>query len=141
MRIIFIPVNRSQVIPLLRDGYADLAYAGMTINEERKKQVDFSMPTITGLKEIIVGGPTSPKLNTLADLAGKELYLRAGSSYETAALKLSDSLKTSGIAAHHHQTCRSLSGIRRHAGNGQRRCYSILGNGRRCSPVMVKGHG
>ena len=70
VRIIFIPVNRSQVIPLLRDGYADLAYAGMTITEERKKLVDFSMPTITGLKEIIVGGPTSPKLNTLADLAG-----------------------------------------------------------------------
>ena len=64
VRIIFIPVNRSQVIPLLRDGYADLAFAGMTITEERKKLVDFSMPTITGLKEIIVAGPTSPKLNT-----------------------------------------------------------------------------
>jgi len=97
VRIIFIPVNRSQVIPLLRDGYADLAFAGMTITEERKKQVDFSMPTITGLKEIVVGGPTSPKLNTLADLAGKELYLRIGSSYETAALKLSDSLQKLGL--------------------------------------------
>ena len=56
VRIIFIPVNRSQVIPLLRDGYADLAFAGMTITEERKKLVDFSVPSITGLKEIIVGG-------------------------------------------------------------------------------------
>jgi ABC-type amino acid transport substrate-binding protein len=97
VRIIFIPVNRSQVMPLLRDGYADLAYAGMNITEERKKLVDFSMPTITGLKEIIVGGPASPKLNTLADLAGKELYLRTGSSYETAAMKLSDSLKRVGL--------------------------------------------
>ncbi len=97
VRIIFIPVNRSQVIPLLRDGYADLAYAGMNITEERKKKVDFSIPTISGLKEIVVGGPTSPKLNTLADLAGKELYLRTGSSYETAALKLSDSLQGLGL--------------------------------------------
>ena len=97
VRIIFIPVNRSQVIPLLRDGYADLAYAGMTITEERKKLVDFSMPSITGLKEIIVAGVTSPKLNTLADLAGKELYLRIGSSYETAARKLSDSLERVGL--------------------------------------------
>ena len=97
VRIIFIPVNRSQVMPLLRDGYADIAYAGMNITEERKKLVDFSMPTITGLKEIIVAGPASPKLKTLADLAGKELYLRTGSSYETAALKLSDSLKRLGL--------------------------------------------
>lgn len=57
----------------------------MTITEERKKEVDFSNPTITGLKEIIVGGPASPKLNNLADLSGKELYVHEGSSYESAA--------------------------------------------------------
>jgi membrane-bound lytic murein transglycosylase MltF len=85
------------VIPLLRDGYADLAYAGMSITEERKEIVDFSIPSITGLKEIIVGGLASPKLNSLADLAGKEIYLREGSSYESAALKLSDSLKRKGL--------------------------------------------
>lgn len=97
VRIIFIPVNRSQVIPLLRDGYADLAFAGMTITEERKKLVDFSIPSITGLKEIVVGGPSSPKLNTLEDLAGKEIFLREGSSYESAAIKLNDSLKRKGL--------------------------------------------
>jgi membrane-bound lytic murein transglycosylase MltF len=97
VQIIFIPVNRSQVIPLLQEGYADLAFAGMTITEERKKKVDFSIPSITGLKEIIVGGPTAPKLNSLADLAGKEIYLREGSSYESATIKLSDSLKRKGL--------------------------------------------
>jgi membrane-bound lytic murein transglycosylase MltF len=97
VRIIFIPVNRSQIIPLLREGYADLAFAGMTITEERKKKVDFSIPSITGLKEIVVGGPTSPKLNSLADLSGKEIYLREGSSYESATLKLNDSLKSEGL--------------------------------------------
>jgi membrane-bound lytic murein transglycosylase MltF len=97
VRIIFIPVNRQQIIPLLRDGYGDLALAGMTINEERKKLVDFSIPSITGLKEIIVGGPNSPKLNSLADLSGKEIYLREGSSYESATMKLNDSLKKAGL--------------------------------------------
>ncbi len=97
VKIIFIPVNRSQIIPLLRAGYADVAYAGMTITEERQTLVDFSTPSITGLKEIIVGGPSSPKLNTLADLSGKEIYLREGSSYESAAIKLSDSLKRAGL--------------------------------------------
>jgi membrane-bound lytic murein transglycosylase MltF len=97
VRILFIPVNRSQIIPLLQDGYADLAYAGLTINEERKQQVDFSAPTITGLKEIIVGGLTSPKLTSLADLGGKEIYLHKGSSYESSVLKLNDSLKQIGL--------------------------------------------
>jgi membrane-bound lytic murein transglycosylase MltF len=97
VQIIFIPVNHTQVIPLLRDGYADLAYAGMTITEERMEKVDFSMPTITGLREIVVGGPASPKLHSLADLAGQELYVHEGSSYESAALKLSDSLKMKGL--------------------------------------------
>ena len=93
VRIIFIPVNRSQIIPLLQKGYADLGYAGLTITEERKKLVDFSIPSITGLKEIIIGGSKSPKLTSLADLSGKEIYLREGSSYESAVLKLNDSLK------------------------------------------------
>jgi membrane-bound lytic murein transglycosylase MltF len=92
VQVIFIPVNRSQVIPMLRAGYGDLAYAGMTITEERKKLVDFSIPSISGRKEIVVGGPNSPKLNTLADLAGKEIYVHKGSSYESAIKKLSDSL-------------------------------------------------
>jgi len=97
VQIIFIPVNRSQVIPLLREGYADLAFAGMTITEERKKLVDFSIPSITGLKEIIIGGPKSPKLNALTDLSGQDIYLREGSSYESAVLQLNDSLKNKGL--------------------------------------------
>lgn len=97
VRIVFIPVNRSQIIPLLEDGYADLAYAGITIRDEVKQHVDFSAPTITGLKEIVVGGITAPKLNSLADLAGKEIYMHKGSSYEGAVLKLNDSLKQVGL--------------------------------------------
>lgn len=96
VRILFIPVNRSQIIPLLEEGYADFAYAGMNITEERKEKVDFSMPTISGLNEIVVGSQASPKLNTLDDLSGKEIYLREGSSYESAVLKLNDSLKIKG---------------------------------------------
>jgi membrane-bound lytic murein transglycosylase MltF len=97
IRVIFIPVNRSQIIPLLQDGYADVAYAGLTITDERKREVDFSSPTISGLKEIIVGGLTAPKLNTLADLSGKEIFLRTGSSFESAVMKLNDSLKRVGL--------------------------------------------
>jgi membrane-bound lytic murein transglycosylase MltF len=97
VRVLFIPVNRSQVIPLLRDGYGDIGYAGITITEDRKKLADFSLPTVTGLKEIVVGGRRSPILHTLADLSGKEIYLREGSSYESAVMRLNDSLSRSGL--------------------------------------------
>jgi membrane-bound lytic murein transglycosylase MltF len=97
VRIIFIPVNRSQVIPLLLQGYGDVAYAGMTITEERKKTVDFSIPTITRLKEIIIAGRASPKLNSLEDLSGKEIYLREGSSYESGVLRLNKLLMNKGM--------------------------------------------
>jgi membrane-bound lytic murein transglycosylase MltF len=97
VRVLFIPVNRSQVIPLLEQGYGDLAYAGITITEERKQKVDFSTPTISGLKEIIIGSLSSPKLTSLADLAGKEVYMHKGSSYESAIIKLSDSLVRIGL--------------------------------------------
>jgi len=97
VRIIFIPVNRAQIIPLLQQGYADFAYAGMTITNERKKLVDFSIPSMSGLKEIVVGGPTAPKLKTLADLSGQEIYVREGSSYESDIFRVNDSLKNKGI--------------------------------------------
>ncbi len=96
VRVIFIPVARHQVIPLLEAGYGDVGYAGITITEERKKRVDFSTPSITSLKEIIVGSNRSPKLHTLADLSGQEVYVHKESSYEAALLKLNDSLKKVG---------------------------------------------
>lgn len=97
VRIIFIPVSRQQIIPLLNQGYGDLAFAGITVTPEREKIIDFSTPTITGLKEIVVGGPAAPKLQTMADLSGQQVYVHAGSSYESSLLRLSDSLKTVGL--------------------------------------------
>ena len=100
VRILFIPVNRGQIIPLLRAGYADLAYAGMTITEERQTPGRFFLlQPLRGSKEIIVAGKTSPKLNSLADLSGKEIFLHPGSSYESAARRLSDSLVRAGYPA------------------------------------------
>jgi ABC-type amino acid transport substrate-binding protein len=58
VRIIFIPVSREHIMPLLRDGYADMIAAGYTITPEREKQIDFSLPTVTGVKDIVIGGPS-----------------------------------------------------------------------------------
>jgi membrane-bound lytic murein transglycosylase MltF len=99
VRIVFIPVNREQIIPLLQEGYGDLAVAGLTITSEREKMIDFSIPTITGLNEILVGGPEAPPLHALSDLAGQWVYIHEGSSYNASLQRLSDSLQSAGYGA------------------------------------------
>jgi membrane-bound lytic murein transglycosylase MltF len=101
VNIIFIPVTRKQFIPLLTEGYADMAVGGYTITPERKKLVDFSEPTITGLKEIVVGGPSSPNIHSLTDLAGQHIFIHEHSSYQASLQRLNSSLQRAGLKPLH----------------------------------------
>ncbi len=93
VRIVFIPVVRDQLISGIVNGLGDIAVANLTITPERLKQVDFSTPTITDVKEIIVTGPQADPINSLADLAGKHVYVRRSSSYFSNLQKLSTQFK------------------------------------------------
>src|SRR5688572_31809500 len=42
VRVIFIPVDRVQILPLLTSGYADMIASGYTITSERENLIDFS---------------------------------------------------------------------------------------------------
>ena len=97
VRIIFIPVSREHIMPLLRDGYADMIAAGYTITPEREKEIDFSLPTITGVKDIAIGGPSAPLIKSVADLSGKPVYVRENSSYHASLNRLNDSLQRAGL--------------------------------------------
>ncbi|HKD18279.1 MAG TPA: lytic transglycosylase F, partial [Thermoanaerobaculia bacterium] len=81
VRVVFFPVRRDQIIPMLLDGRGDLAAADLTITPERRKLVDFSRPILSGINEIVVTGPASPPIQTLDDLSGKEVFVRKSSSY------------------------------------------------------------
>jgi membrane-bound lytic murein transglycosylase MltF len=63
------------------EGRGDIAAANLTITEERQKEVDFGDPMGTGVKEILVTGPSAPAVKSLDDLSGQELHLRPSSSY------------------------------------------------------------
>jgi membrane-bound lytic murein transglycosylase MltF len=76
--MVFIPVSRDQLIPALKAGRGDIAAAGLIVTPERDKTVDFSNPTVSPVDEIIVTGPASPKISQLADLSGKEIFVRSG---------------------------------------------------------------
>ncbi|MDH3584991.1 MAG: lytic transglycosylase F [Phycisphaerae bacterium] len=94
--ILFIPVPRDRIVPLLVEGYADIAAANLTITPERKKLVDFSDPIASGVAEILVTGPVAPQVNGLDDLAGKEIHVRESSSYYEHLLRLNRQIEERG---------------------------------------------
>jgi membrane-bound lytic murein transglycosylase MltF len=66
-------------IDKLRDsllaGYGDIAAYGISITEQNKQVVDFTMPTLRGLKMVVVTGPGAMELNSIEDLSGKEIWV------------------------------------------------------------------
>ena len=93
VQVVFIPVSRDELIPSLLNGLGDIAVANLTITTERQKQVDFSNSFLSGVKELPVTGPAAPPINSIDDLAGKEIYVRQSSSYYESLIQLNTSFK------------------------------------------------
>jgi len=81
VRVVFLPVRRDQLLPALAAGKGDIAAANLTITPERQALVDFSAPAMSNVSEVVVAGPASPKIASLDDLAGTEVFVRKSSSY------------------------------------------------------------
>jgi membrane-bound lytic murein transglycosylase MltF len=96
VNVIFIPVARDQLLPALLEGRGDIAAANLTITPERSKQVDFSDPFGTGVRELVVSGPASPEITSLDDLSGKEVHARKSSSYYQSLHKLNERFEGEG---------------------------------------------
>jgi len=96
LHIVFVPVARDELIPGLLKGWGDIAAANLTITPERLKSVDFSDPLLPDVKEVVITGPASPPINSLDDLAGKEVYVRKSSSYYESLVELNKNFKKSG---------------------------------------------
>ena len=81
VNVVFIPVQRDQLLPALAAGKGDIAAASLTITPERRKLVDFSAAGMSNVNEVVVSGPASPKIASLEDLSGKTVFVRKSSSY------------------------------------------------------------
>ena len=74
-------VDFDSVIPAIVSGKADIAAAGITVNEDRKKNVDFSIPYVkTG---IVVIYPKSTPFASVDQLKGKKIGVQGGTTSET----------------------------------------------------------
>ncbi len=81
VRVVFIPVQRDELLPGLVAGKGDIAAASLTITPERQKLVDFTAAGMSNVSEVVVSGPASPNVASLDDLSGKEVFVRKSSSY------------------------------------------------------------
>jgi membrane-bound lytic murein transglycosylase MltF len=97
VRVVILPVTRDELLPALAAGLGDLAAANLTITEEREHAVDFSVPFLTGVRELVVTGPSAPALTTLDDLTVTEIHVRRSSSYWESLVTLNESFATRGL--------------------------------------------
>ena len=96
VEVIFLPVQRDQLVPALLEGRGDIAAANLTITPERRKQVDFSTPFLKNVSELVVTGPKSPPITSVDDLSGKEVFVRKSSPYYEHLERLNERLRSGG---------------------------------------------
>ncbi|MFT5332647.1 MAG: membrane-bound lytic murein transglycosylase MltF [Halioglobus sp.] len=99
IHVVLIPVEFDQLLNGLVQGYGDIAIAGISATETRDKIVDFSNPFSKNVSEIIITGPASPQIDTLDDLAGKQVFAKPGSSYLESLATLSAGFEAKGLEA------------------------------------------
>ncbi|MDD7910232.1 lytic transglycosylase F [Pseudovibrio exalbescens] len=81
VRVLVIPTTRDQLFPKLISGKGDLIAANLTVTADRMKDVDFGDPVYQEAKEIVATAPGEAPVEVLADLAGRQIYVREDSSF------------------------------------------------------------
>jgi membrane-bound lytic murein transglycosylase MltF len=73
--VVLLPTPLDKLRERMLGGYGDIAAYSISIAEANKRIVDFTIPTLTGTKIIVVTGPGAPELKTVEDLSGKEVWI------------------------------------------------------------------
>ena len=94
--VAFLPLPRAQLLPALVDGKVDLAAAQLTVRPALQKFVDFTNPTRTNVSEIVVTAAGQPPLTSVADLSGREVFVREKGTYHESLLALNEKFKAEG---------------------------------------------
>ena len=94
VQAVFIPVDRSELLAALTAGKGDIVMSSLGVTESRQKFVDFSLPVIADVSELVVSGPGSTAISSVDDLAGKQVFVRRSSSYYESLVALNQRLAT-----------------------------------------------
>ncbi len=66
------------LLTAVQSGAVDIVFAGLTVTDERKESVDFSVTYATGIQVIIV--PEDSEIASVDDLSGKVIGVQAGTT-------------------------------------------------------------
>ncbi|MDF4805122.1 lytic transglycosylase F, partial [Vibrio parahaemolyticus] len=97
LNVQIIPLARDQLLPSLENGSGDLVVANLTITEARKQKVDFSTPILSGIEEWVITNKSTPTITKLEQLSGKEIWVRASSSYFESIQAVNKTLNKKGL--------------------------------------------
>lgn len=98
LRIEIIPVNRDQLFPALLAGVGDIAAANLTITAQREKHVDFSTPIRKDIQELFITHAMNEPITQLEQLAAKDVWVRASSSYYQSIRRINQQLANNKMA-------------------------------------------
>lgn len=90
-KVVIQHIDFDSLIPSLVAGKADFVAAGMTITPEREQEVDFSIPYVESIQNII--SKKGSELKTMEDLKGKKVGVQLGT---TGDLAVSDAVNLEG---------------------------------------------
>jgi membrane-bound lytic murein transglycosylase MltF len=96
VNVIFIPVQRDDLIKGLIDGRGDISASNIAITPEGQEMIDYSDPVRENVANIVVTGPGSPALTSMDDLGGKEVFVRKLSRYWFMLTRFNEERKKSG---------------------------------------------
>jgi membrane-bound lytic murein transglycosylase MltF len=94
----YIPVPEELLIPCLEKGIGDVVAAGSVVTGENTTKFEFTDPYLTGVSEVLVSRDDAKPIQSLYDLAGRQIYVpRIKSHYESLA-RLNEQLRAMGLA-------------------------------------------
>lgn len=97
LTVFLIVTPPGKMLERLNEGRGDIIAGNITVTDERLKLVDFVAPQDrTPIRELVVTGPSAPKLDSLDDLAGRSVYARPGSPTHASLAALDARLRAAG---------------------------------------------
>ena len=96
IHVILLPLPRELLLPALVAGRVDLVAAQVPVTPELQSHVAFSDPTRLNVRQILVTAPGAPKIGSIEELAGKEVFAREFGGYAQSLRALNERFKAEG---------------------------------------------
>lgn len=98
INLVFVPTTRDRLIPALEEGLGDIVAANLTVTDERSERIDFTVPLGRNVRELLVRHVDAPAPESLADLAGRSVFVPPSSSYVEHLRIVNAELSADGLA-------------------------------------------